>query len=205
MNDKRPELPYEKAAEETAKTLGKGIDLINRAAPAIGDAYGFLLGDRIKEQRVRNADKMARETKRILEARNLTETVALPEDLAAQLLEGAEREPREELLKLYAALAANAMDPNHDDVRPEFVETVRKWQPIEIRVMKLAAERRRTTEPYFSASDVQQTASDLRVTAIQLSIDHLSDLKCIRNNQRNGYVLTEFGSEMMLAVSEQPS
>jgi len=27
MNDKRPDLPYEKAAEETAKTIGKGFDL----------------------------------------------------------------------------------------------------------------------------------------------------------------------------------
>ena len=37
MNDKRPDLPYEKATEETAKTIGKGLDLVNRAAPAIGD------------------------------------------------------------------------------------------------------------------------------------------------------------------------
>ena len=37
MNDKRPDLPYEKATEETAKTILKGLDLVNRAAPAIGD------------------------------------------------------------------------------------------------------------------------------------------------------------------------
>jgi hypothetical protein len=37
MNDKRPDLLYEKATEETAKTIGKGLDLVNRAAPAIGD------------------------------------------------------------------------------------------------------------------------------------------------------------------------
>jgi hypothetical protein len=103
MNDKRPDLPYEKATEETAKTIGKGLDLVIRAAPAIGDAYGFLIGDRIKEQRERNADKMARETKRILDERNLKETSALPEDLAAPLLEAAQREPREELLRLYSA------------------------------------------------------------------------------------------------------
>ena len=27
MNDKRPELPYEEATEETAKAIGKGLDL----------------------------------------------------------------------------------------------------------------------------------------------------------------------------------
>src|SRR5258707_9322070 len=134
-------MPYEKAVEETAKTVGKGLDLVSRAAPAVGDAYDFLIGDRIKEQRVRNADKMARETKRILDERNLKETCALPEDLAAPLLEAAQREPREEILRLYSALAANAMDPNHDDVRPEFVETVRKWQPLDVRIMQFGNNR----------------------------------------------------------------
>ncbi len=201
MNDKRPDLPYEKATEETAKTIGKGLDLVNRAAPAIGDAYGFLIGDRIKEQRARNADKMARETKRILDERNLKETSALPEDLAAPLLEAAQREPREEILRLYSALAANAMDPNHDDIRPEYVETVRKWQPIDIRVMSFAVDRRSTNTPYFSAGDVHKAAPDLRVNAIELSINHMLELKCIRHNPQNGYVLTAYGSEIMLAVS----
>jgi hypothetical protein len=202
MDDNRPDLPYEKAAEETAKTIGKGLDLVNRAAPAIGDAYDFLIGDRIKEQRVRNADKMARETKRILDERNLKETSALPEDLATPLLEAAQREPREEILRLYAALAANAMDPNHDDIRPEYVETVRKWQPIDIRVMSFAVDRRGTNTPYFSADDLHKSApDDLRVTSIEISIDHLLELKCIRHNPQHGYVLTAYGSEIMLAVS----
>ncbi|MBR0862263.1 hypothetical protein ACVIWV_006228 [Bradyrhizobium diazoefficiens] len=201
MNDKRPDLPYEKAAEETAKTIGKGLDLVNRAAPAIGDAYGFLIGDRIQEQRARNADKMARETKRILDDRNLKETCALPEDLADPLLEAVQREPREEILRLYAALAANAMDPNHDDVRPEFVETVRKWQPIDVRVMNFAVDRRSTSIPYFSPGDMHQPG--VRESAIQLSIDHLVELKCMRHNPTNGYVISAYGSEIMLAVSEQ--
>ncbi|MFK4723306.1 hypothetical protein ABIE89_004406 [Bradyrhizobium niftali] len=203
MNDKRPDLPYEKATEEAAKTIGKGLDLVNRAAPAIGDAYGFLIGDRIKEQRARNADKMARETKRILDERNLKETSALPEDLADPLLEAAQREPREEILRLYSALAANAMDPNHDDIRPEYVETVRKWQPIDIRVMGFAVDRRSTNNPYFSSGDVHKAAPDLRVSAIELSINHLLELKCVRLQQNNGYVLTAYGSEIMLAVSAQ--
>ena len=204
MNDKRPDLPYEKAAEETAKTIGMGLDLVNRTAPAIGDAYGFLIGDRIQEQRARNADRMARETNRIIDERNMKETCALPEDLAAPLLEAAQREPREELLKLYAALAANAMDPNHDDVRPEYVETVRQWQPIDIRVMSFAESRRSTNNLYFREGDMQQAAPDMRASAIELALGHLLELKCIRYNPSNGYVLTAYGSEIMLAVSARP-
>lgn len=200
MNDKRADLPYEKAAEETAKAMGKGLDLVSRAAPAIGEAYDFLIGDRIKEHRVRNADKMARETKRILDERNLKETAALPEDLAAPLLEAAQREPREELLKLYAALAANAMDPNHDDVRPEYVETVRKWQPIDIRVMNFAVARRGSNNPYFTGGGDMPSE---RSTAAEQSILHLMELNCIRHNAANGYILTAYGAEIMRAVNEQ--
>jgi hypothetical protein len=202
MNDKRPDLPYEKASEEAAKTIGKGLNLVSRAAPAIGEAYGFLIGDRIKEHRERNADRMARETKRIIDERNLEESRALPEDLVAPLLEAAQREPREELLKLFAALAANAMDPNRDDVRPEFVETVRKWQPIDIRVMSFAADRRRTSNPYFRTVD-DGNQPTLRASAIELSIQHLMELKCLFYNPSNGYAVTAYGSEIMLAVSEQ--
>ena len=54
------------------------------------------------------------------------------------------------------ALAVNAMDPAfHDDVRPEFVETVKNWQPLEIRVMRLTTSRPRG-KPNFSYGDVER-------------------------------------------------
>jgi len=204
MNDKRPDLPYEKAAEETAKAVGKGLDLVNRAAPAIGDAYGFLIGDRIKAQRERNADRMARETKRILDERNLEETSALPEDLAAPLLEAAQREPREEILRLYSALAANAMDPNHDDVRPEFVETVKKWQPIDLRVMQFVVGRPKG-KPQFASGDVEAAMKTERRNAVTVSLEHLRTLGCLSPAaQQATYALSPYGAEIMRAVSEHP-
>jgi hypothetical protein len=202
MNEKLPDLPYEKALEETSKAVGKGLDLVNRAAPAIGEAYYFLIGDRIIEQRARNADKMARETKRILDERHLKETRILPEDLVEPLLEAAQKEPREELLKLFAALAANAMDPSHDDVRPEFVETVRKWQPLDAQVMKFAWARP-TGKPLFGNEDVR-THTGARKFAMELSFDHLVKLECIRTHPNGGYALTSYGYEIMRATSEHP-
>jgi hypothetical protein len=204
MNDKRPDLPYEKAAEETAKTIGKGVDLVNRAAPALADVYGFLIGDRIAEQRARNADKMARETQRILHERNVEETRALPEDLAMPLLEAAQRDPREELLRIYATLAANAMDPGIEDhVRPEFVETIRQWQPIDVRVMQFADGRARGA-PVFSPAEVQSHIPDARPNALELSFQHLLKLGCTRTHPNGGYTLTPYGHEIMRAVSENP-
>jgi hypothetical protein len=205
MNDKRPDLPYEKAAEEIAKTSGKGLDLVNRAAPAIGDAYGFLIGDRITEQRTRNADKMAKETKRILHERNVEETRALPEDLARPLLEAAQRDPREELLRIYATLAANAMDPDiEDDVRPEFVETIRQWQPIDVRVMRFAGGLV-PGAPVFSRAEVQSHIPGARPNALELSLEHLLKLGCTRTHPNGGYTLTPYGHEIMRAVSETPN
>jgi hypothetical protein len=43
----REKLPYEGAIEETAKTAGKGLDLVQLMSPAIAKTYGLLIGDRI--------------------------------------------------------------------------------------------------------------------------------------------------------------
>jgi hypothetical protein len=205
MNDKPPALPYEKAAEETAKAIGKGLDLVDRAAPAVADVYGFLIGDRIAEQRARNADKMARETKRILDERNVEETRALPEDLARPLLEAAQRDPREELLRIYASLAANAMDPAIEDfIRPEFVETIRQWQPIDVRVMQFG-NGRASSAPVFSRAEIQSHISNPRQNALELSLEHLVKLECTRTHPNGGYNLTAYGREIMRAVSNDPT
>lgn len=205
MNEKRPDLPYEKATEEATKTIGKGLDLVDKASPAIADIYNALLGDRISAYRTRNADKFARETKRIIEERNLQEKRELPEALAAPLLEAAQSDPREELLKLFAALAVNAMDPKvGDDVRPEFIETVRKWQPFDLLVLQFAFARRKSKFPYFKGTEVAKGIPGSRGSAVQLSVDHLISLKCIVNKSPNGMVITAYGEEIMRAVSERP-
>lgn len=205
MNEKRSDLPYEKAVEEGAKTIGKGFDLVNKASPAISDFYNFVLGDRVAEQRIRNADKYARETKRIIEERHIKEKRAVPEDLAAPLLEAAMRDPREELQTLYAALTVNALDAAfHDHVRPEFVETVKKWQPIDVRVMQYATSRQEG-KAHFAFGEIQ---TDLQATerrnAVAVSLEHLRTLGCLSSPGQGSFTVTAYGKEIMRAVSEQP-
>jgi hypothetical protein len=101
MTDARPELPYEKAVEETAKATGKAIDLIGSMTPAIADAYGYLIGDRLATSRVRNLDEITRKTKKILQDRDAQDTQPLPEQIAALLLEHAQGEPPEAKFKTY--------------------------------------------------------------------------------------------------------
>lgn len=206
MNEKRPDLPYEKAAEESAKTIGKGLDLIKQASPAIADFYNFIGGDRLAEQRIRNADKYKRETKRIIEARDMEEKQkrAVPEELAAPLFEAAIRDPREELQKLYAALTVNAIDPEfHDHVRPEFVETVKKWQPIDIRVMQFAAGRASGSQA-FTFPEIQAVLATERRNALAVSLEHLKTLGCLISPMGGSHLVSPYGAEIMRAVSEHP-
>ncbi len=56
--------PYEQAIEETAKTTGKALDIVQSMTPAIANAYGFLIGDRIGAARERQLDKLSRDTKK---------------------------------------------------------------------------------------------------------------------------------------------
>jgi hypothetical protein len=203
MSEKRPDLPYEKAAEESAKAIGKVADLLDKASPAIADIYNIIIGDRVGEYRKRNADKFARKTRRIIDERNLEDKREVPEDLAAPLLEAAIRDPREELQDLFAALAANAMDPAfHDHVRPEFVETVKKWQPIDVRVMRFATNRG-PSKPQFSFGDIQAALAPERGNAIQVSLEHLIALRCLAGRD-GSYQAPPYGIEIMRAVSEKP-
>lgn len=133
MTHDRPDLPYEKAIEAAAKTTGKALDLIESASPAIADAYVFLIGDRLAAARARNLDEITRRIKKILQDRDAKDAQPLPEQIAAPLLEHAQGEPRSEIQDLYAALLANAMDPSFkNDVRPEFVSTVRQLHPLDV-------------------------------------------------------------------------
>src|SRR4051794_1725941 len=104
-------MPYDKAIEETAKTTGRVLDIVQSMTPAVADAYGFLIGDRISAARERQLDKLSRETKKILYDRNVEETQPLPEQIAIPLLEAAQGETRSELQDVFATMLANAMDP----------------------------------------------------------------------------------------------
>jgi hypothetical protein len=136
----RPELPYEKAAEEMAKTTGKALDIVQSMSPAIANAYGWAIGDRIAAGREQNLDALRRKTERLFKQRDLKARKAIPEQIAIPLFEEAQRETRDEIQDLYAALLANAMDERFsDDVRPEFIQIVKNLQPTDALVLRVAS------------------------------------------------------------------
>src|SRR5262245_48163088 len=184
------EMPYEKAIEETAKTVGKAIDAVrdgSRAlAPTIGDIYGILIGDKVSAARTRRLDEITRETKRILQDRNVKEQQELPEDIAIPLLEAAQGEPRKEMQKLWAQLLANAMDPSRaGDVRPEFIETLKQLQTLDallLEAARVALEVKENNVEGWLAPAYAERTKHHRKSALSLSMNHLLKLSCITMN-----------------------
>lgn len=202
MAEDRPDLPYEKAIEEAAKTLGKAVDVVKSAEPAISNIYGWMIGDRVAEARKRNADAFARKTRKIIEERDLKETAPLPERLATPLLEEAQRESREELQNLYAALLANAMDPAYTrDIRPEFVEIVKELEPIDVLLLNYMAD---TAAQGFFLPDVLGHFGSYRASKIRIALDNLRRLKLISPGEPH-FSLTFFAVEFMVACDPHPA
>lgn len=201
MSDQK--LPYEEAITEGAKAANNAVDLVRESGravgPALGNVYGLLLGDRLEAWRERNKDKLGRATKRIFRERGIEDPLAPPESIAIPLFEAAQGDPREEMIDLWARLLANAMDPARSgDVRPEFVTTVQKLEPIDAAVLDIVSDFVANSKAPTLPEITQKAAR--RDSAISLSLDHLSDLKCVRANSGNHYGMTDFGKELMFAL-----
>lgn len=196
----REKLPYESAIEETARTAGKGIDLIKSASPAIANAYGWIIGDRIAAARDRNLDALNRKTKKIIEERDQAERIPVPEELGVSLLEAAEKETRDSLQDLYAALLANATDSRYaDDVRLGFVETVKRLHPLDVLVFEACLKvSNRPGHTVFGVGHIQELLPDMRNSAMQVSLDTLRELGLLGNHPQ-GTTISSFGLEFQIA------
>ena len=196
------DIPYEKAIEETAKTTGKALDLIKGASPAIADIYGYLIGDSISQARKRRLHDLAEETKRLLEDRGVRPEPA-PEQIAIPLLEAAQGESRPEMATRWATLLANAMDPARaQDVRPDFVQTLKQIQPSDALVLEtMVSVIQHPTNTSMSPDDLKPHAKELRRSQIEMSMAKLTDLRCLRADTRvNGnFALTGYGLEFFAA------
>jgi hypothetical protein len=192
--------PYSGAIEETAKTVGKAIDAAREGAHAVSrpvaNIYGILIGDRIEAARERNLDAISRKTKKILKERDLAETAPVSEQIAIPLLEAARGESRDELQDLWATLLANAMDPNRrDDVRPEFISTLRTLQPIDALILKLLNDK---FHGHFINIDRIAEELNVRASLVEVALKNLGS--CLQVSTRS-YTITSYGSEFVRACS----
>lgn len=138
-----------KAAEESAKTSGKALEIVHDAggylrqviADVPQDLVGVLGGTWLHERHIRLRDRLRRRTEQILQERDVEEVIELSPNMVAALIAGAQEEGSEELMELWARLLANAMDPNLNSVRHSFIEAVKRMDPMDAVVIRLFYER----------------------------------------------------------------
>jgi len=138
-----------KAAEESAKTAGKALEIVHDAGGylrrVIGDVpqdlVGVLGGAWLHERHMRLRDRLRRRTEQILQERDVEEVIELSPNMAAALIAGAQEEGSEELMELWARLLANAMDPNLNCVRYSFIDAVKRMDPMDAVVLRFFYEK----------------------------------------------------------------
>lgn len=192
--------PYDKAIEETAKATSNAVDMIREGgraiAPAIGDIYGLMIGDKVRAARVRNLDAINRKRQDKIESRGVTDVLQPPEDIAIPALEAAQGETRDEMQELWASLLANAMDPQRAaNVRPEFIQTVRQLQPLDAKILIIM---KALPEGQWLST---VTITGHRASAVKVSVAHLLSLNCATPGS-GGTLLrpTDYGTELMFAL-----
>jgi Abortive infection alpha len=182
-----------KAAEESAKTAGKGLEIVHDTggylrgvfADLPADLVGVAGGAWLHEIHARLRDALRRRTEQILRERDVQDVIELSPNMALALVSGAQEEGREELMELWARLLANAMDPALNNVRHSFIEAVKKMDPPDVVVLRYVHERNivnvrrgETPEDENKWTGVGNIATVIgrRSDEVEVSLRHLQDL-----------------------------
>lgn len=116
-----------------------GMEVVLRPVTEIAEnLLGLAGGDWISERRTRNRAKLKARTEEILKQRGVEEPEEPPPSVIVPLLSAAQEEDRDELLGLWASLLAAAVDPERRRYyRREFVDIVRRLEPLDAQVLQL--------------------------------------------------------------------
>jgi hypothetical protein len=177
-----------RAIEESAKALGKGIDLVGglgaylaRALGGVPESLvGLLIGDWLVHQRVRNWQKLNARTKEILEGRAVKEPYAeVSPAIAVPLIEAAINEDREELADLWAKLLAAALDPRRKNtVRQNIIETLKQLEPLDALILEVVFDQQGAAWT-LSGRDYLAKRFGIQQEEVLVSFENLRRLGCI--------------------------
>jgi Abortive infection alpha len=188
-----------KAAEESAKTAGKALEIVHDAggylrsvvADVPADLVGVVGGAWLRERHIRLRDKLRRRTEQILRERDVQEVIELSPNIAAALISGAQEEGREELMELWAPLLGNAMDPKLSSVRHSFIEAVKEMDPTDALVLAELYKRnsavRRDARDEAKATSIVDLAEAInrRQSDVEVSLRHLLSMRFLDQLQAN--------------------
>jgi hypothetical protein len=118
-----------------AKALENVTDILNKLAGPLAEEVGLTLGDRAREYRIKNAVKIFARVKKMLAQAGIQPT-SIPPRLFLPAIDAATVEAEETLQERWAALLANASDPERrNTVLPSYVEVLKQLTPEESLVL----------------------------------------------------------------------
>jgi hypothetical protein len=194
-------------AETGGKAIDAGREFGGFLARILGnlphDTVGLLGGDLLHEVRLRNLDNIKIRTEKILVSRRINDPSPVSPSLAIPLLHAAQDEGHVELQVLWAQLLANAMDPSRaNGLRIEFIETLKRFNPIDALVLKLLIDTPSSMHP--NTRDFLATNLRCSSAAIEVSFRHLDQLGCTiypAGSIPNTRSATSFGLELFRACA----
>jgi len=133
-----------KAIEESAKTIGKGIDFANKVggfiAPLIKGSLEQGIGifeDKLKYTRWERQVRLMNRAYEFMKESGLDEiTRALPLKFAVPLLQGASLEDDNYLQDLWAMLLANAVNDKCIELKRVYIDILERISPLEGKILK---------------------------------------------------------------------
>ena len=207
--------------DETAKAVGKLADLgttiltetsalTRYMARVLGttpaDLVGATVGAPLHAVHTLIAGVLNQKVEAYLERRKVQETQGVSPSLGLPLLRAAYDESRPELQDMWAALIAAAMDPARSNrVRLSFIETLKRFDPLDALIMKTLHDRQAEIPTPDTTSwlngELHCSHDD-----VVLSFDNLRDLHCAicpPGSTAVGYfALTLYGTALVRACSD---
>lgn len=183
-----------KALVDATSDLGKFVARVLGTVPE--DIVGLSIGDYLREIRTRNLDKIRRKTDEILRRRKVEKPKSISPKQAIPAFKAMADESDETLQDIWARLLANAMDPNRDvQLQQIFIDTLRAFEPLDALILdKLKSDK--------SGEHIHKAIpGDIRQSLIQLSLDRLMKLECVRIAQ-GWYYLRALGDELWTATRD---
>jgi hypothetical protein len=198
------------AVSEVAKFGTKALEVVSGVGRYAAEVFGTmphdavgLFGDKLRHRRLRNAAKLAEETRVLLEGIDAARLSEPSPSVIVPLLMWAADEERNELQSLWAKLLANAAIDGGKKVRREFFETLRQLEPLDALALAtmfaLRNEDMRTSgmTARLHRDIPEKTGRAVGAIELQVSMQALDRLGCAK--LMSDWLVTPYGQTFVAA------
>jgi hypothetical protein len=186
----RPVMPDDPVTE-TVKTVGKVAEAATQITKSNEKALAFLarvlkeplhstasiINNRLLFYKFKDAYRLLDKVNALLDARQLTDTRAVPYKIAIPIFEAGSMEDDEDLQILWAKLMANALDPNYQqEMRTAFISILRDLTARDVLVLQKIYGLHNARLPYLKSSAPQHDPDNKAVVVVD-QYDICNDLE----------------------------